>query len=96
MFKSWSLLIICLCSILPLYAEAEPGKIYVHPNQVLILSEGIFYIHQNEYLPVRSVSMDSQGMFVQVDADAFYWCPICKRYSQGGYCQYPDCPAKGR
>jgi len=82
-------------SILPAFVNADEGmqneqKIYVQPEKVMVMPDGIFYINEvGDFCPVSMISCDSGGVFV-VANDV---CSICGlQYRHAAWCPYGRLP----
>lgn len=93
MKKLFSLLLLMTCSKLQIQSQdiqdSFAEKIYLHPSQIHLFSEGIFFI--NEYGVTEracGVFQDDNGIYV---ITAYYQCPSCGRWNSDGVCQNKKC-----
>lgn len=74
-----------LTFLIPMVSYAQPidqgdrEKIYVQPDQIVILSKGIFAYIQGDWTPVESISIDSFGVYAKRSNPDLrpWWCPNC-------------------
>lgn len=74
-----------------MYEKVE--KIYVSPDQVVLTTEGIFFITDAGLTPVSFISSDIHGLYVM---RGYYQCPACGRYNANDVCQNSNCPMFGQ
>lgn len=55
----------------------QSQKIYVHPDQISLLPDGIFVYLNNQWFPVDALYSDSQGIYANSGL-TFWYCPKCK------------------
>ncbi len=73
-------------------------KFYVHPEDIRLTKEGIYFIRDGQNVPVQSVHTDSSGIFAVFDNNndvryTSYTCPGCGRtYYWWQNCNTPGCP----
>lgn len=93
MRKNHSVMMTLLCSMLfcalNIFAHAdnssirENGKVYVHPNQLAIVKEGIFVNLNNTWFMANALNCDNGGLYVSElmgDDWSINWiCPKCEK-----------------
>ena len=74
----------------------EPAfeKVYVLPEDILIHSEGIFYLNAfGEMEPAQLVGSDGSGLYVIKE---IYRCPVCEWFNSDDRCINIRCPLYGK
>ena len=68
-------------------------KVYVTPEQVVLVPEGIFFLSSEGILTAaRLISVDAQGMYV---VKAYYRCSVCGRMNIDNICWNSSCTMFG-
>lgn len=85
------LLTMLSCCALSAKEQGNLKRIYIDPNQILILEDGLFISHEEETIPVQFVGYDELGYY----AAPLYWVcveghinsllnwPVCKKCQKG-------------
>ena len=85
------LAIIFVCFIGPIYSHSLDKKLYVNPNTVHVMTEGIFIELENGFFPVKAIGKDEHGIYAITDGVRWVTCSKCdKDYDRDN--QSSKCP----
>lgn len=69
-------------------------KIYVNPDQLHIIPEGIFFLsEEGNLVPACGVFRDQMGIYVVAES---YKCPSCGMRNRNNVCINTSCPLYGK